>query len=834
MTNKIISQIENAFIEIGYRRNLIQKDYKYADLFSAGEPVRSIQRAVFGQEPFDYRSACFGIQLAEPKQSTLTLINDLKALGAPQIFIINNGKTERWIITEEKPILQEKYNTDTLPKVIIQNNQDWQPQSIIRAKSGFAKAGPRQLDFIDVGLLPALEHEAAGKIDYLLRDILNYVEEEFKQHRLRFDASEVFRVVFSLLAAKLLKDRNISNSRNIDFSLPQTALKAVHNHYGRSLTVANAIMPKTTLESISQKIGKSFPFCNISADTLTYIYENTFVSQESRKKLGIHGTPSYVANYILSQMPIEDLPRAQWHTTDPMCGHGIFLIAAMRRMRDLLPGSWSAQQRHKFFVEHLHGIEIDSFSVEVARMCLMLADFPEPNGWDLVKHDTFKGKKLENIAAKTMVFVANPPFGIIEGRSPQISKPVELLRRTLPLLPNNALVGMVLPRSFVDSSDYKSVREIFLNEFELISLTDLPDRIFPHSDAETSIIVARKQKAVSRGNVIYREIKDNDREDFRVRQHVPREGRVPQSYFNDKMNGRIIVPLLQEVWEHLDGCLKLGDITDIRKGVEYKLKLREEELNKIMRSEPFHGSKPGITSVTEGFMQYIAEDTAYISIDKKYLRFEASTAWTLPWDKPKVIVPASRMSRGSWRFAAAIDKKCRIVSRRFYSIWPKSEILSVETLAALLNSPIAEAFTYAHSFQKDIPKRVYSAIPIPDLSSDTKQIIDSLVYRYSEVLQNDRNEAKKILLQIDAEILKLYKLPPRLERKLLDIFWGQQRSVPFEFRGYIPPDIDSWIPLHIYISEQFNEATPDKIMKRIPIIRNTKIINYLKSLGSEK
>ena len=55
MTNKIISQIENAFIEIGYRRNLIQKDYKYADLFSAGEPVHSIQRAVFGQEPFDYR-----------------------------------------------------------------------------------------------------------------------------------------------------------------------------------------------------------------------------------------------------------------------------------------------------------------------------------------------------------------------------------------------------------------------------------------------------------------------------------------------------------------------------------------------------------------------------------------------------------------------------------------------------------------------------------------------------------------------------------------------------------------------------------------------------------
>ena len=101
------------------------------------------------------------------------------------------------------------------------------------------------------------------------------------------------------------------------------------------------------------------------------------------------------------------------------------------------------------------------------------------------------------------------------------------------------------------------------------------------------------------------------------------------------------------------------------------------------------------------------------------------------------------------------------------------------------------------------------------------------------MLPKNKTEAKKTLLQIDAEILKLYKLPPRLERRLLDIFWGQKRPVPFEFSGYIPPEIDSWIPLHIYISEQFNNATPDKIMERIPIIHDTEFINYLKTLGTE-
>jgi len=59
-----------------------------------------------------------------------------------------------------------------------------------------------------------------------------------------------------------------------------------------------------------------------------------------------------------------------------------------------------------------------------------------------------------------MILVANPPFEIIEDRNPKILKPVEILRRSLPVLPNNAFVGLVLPRSFVDGSDYKKTSSI--------------------------------------------------------------------------------------------------------------------------------------------------------------------------------------------------------------------------------------------------------------------------------------------------------------------------------------------------------------------------------------
>ena len=119
-----------------------------------------------------------------------------------------------------------------------------------------------------------------------------------------------------------------------------------------------------------------------------------------------------------------------------------------------------------------------------------------------------------------------------------------------------------------------------------------------------------------------------------------------------------------------------------------------------MRDESFPDSKPGINNVSGTFKQFIAEDTVYMSTEIKYRRYKNAKVWDLPWEKPKVIVPASRISRGAWRFAAVIDKGGCIASRRFYCIWPKGDTFSIEILAAVLNSPIAAAFVYSHSFQR--------------------------------------------------------------------------------------------------------------------------------------
>jgi hypothetical protein len=69
-------------------------------------------------------------------------------------------------------------------------------------------------------------------------------------------------------------------------------------------------------------------------------------------------------------------------------------------------------------------------------------------------------------------------------------------------------------------------------------------------------------------------------------------------------------------------------------------------------------------------------------------------------------------------------------------------------------------------------------------------------------------ELRELLLKVDAEVLRLYRLPPRVERMLLDVFAGEQREgVAFGFKRYFPEDFESWIPLHEYLSEGYRQAT---------------------------
>jgi hypothetical protein len=88
-----------------------------------------------------------------------------------------------------------------------------------------------------------------------------------------------------------------------------------------------------------------------------------------------------------------------------------------------------------------------------------------------------------------------------------------------------------------------------------------------------------------------------------------------------------------------------------------------------------------------------------------------------------------------------------------------------------------------------------------------------------------RGAARHLLLSIDAEVMRLYDLPPKMEKRVLDLFQGVQRKgVEFKFEGYYPEGFESAIPLHELLSEEYQRSTVSFVKKWVDDNRSPEII----------
>jgi hypothetical protein len=145
-------------------------------------------------------------------------------------------------------------------------------------------------------------------------------------------------------------------------------------------------------------------------------------------------------------------------------------------------------------------------------------------------------------------------------------------------------------------------------------------------------------------------------------------------------------------------------------------------------------------------------------------------------------------------------------------------------LWAVLNSPVANAYAYCFSGKRETLVKEWRAFPLPRMTFESTQAIEAAASAYLAAVETSesafmqpkpKNEVKQALLGIDAEVLKLYDLPPFLERQLLDLFTGvERRGVGCDFRGYYPPGFESYMPLRTAISESFQRAAADATADR--------------------
>jgi len=840
--------IEHGLDKIGYGAGARQRCYCFADYLSAAGALRTVDLAAFAREPHSYDTACIAAACAD-EQHGPALVNRLRPLGAPMVFEVNAlGDLIRWKVTAtDEPLRLDEIAQSSIRQAFWQHRAQWDPASVLRAKGILGQARARQLDFIDIGLMPAIEEAVSRKLGDLLEELARVARQchDGKGKGAPLDYARLFTLLFRLLAAKILGDRE--HPGNWLVADARTAIQNVEAFYFQSRPAPPALGDREIQQATWDRIRTAFHFQNLSADALAYVYENTLVSDETRRLYGTHSTPPEIAEFLVRRLPFEELPLDELRVLEPCAGHGVFLVAAMRRMRELLPLNMSAPNRHAYFVERLVGIELDAFACEVARLSLMLADYPNPDGWQILQEDVFAGQALSRELKQPAIVLCNPPFEDFSTKErarygsavQHVQKPAEILRRILWPSPP-PMLGLVLPQTFVSGRTYRPFHTRLADSYAYVEMVTLPDRVFTHSDAETVVLLAhgtrRKGTACSvRSSVVL----EPDRERF-LSFGEPSISRLDI--------GRAHQPFLwtsplREVWDRLAQLLTLGDVAEVHRGIEFSVPLTEDTRPQLISESRKPGFVPGLEKVPGRLEEaFVHHGHAWLNVSPEKMR---GNAYKLPWDKPKVIVNAATVSRGPWRLIAVPDSSGLVCYQRFHGVWPKSG-RPAPVLAAILNGPLANAYVRDHEGKRDNRIVTLKAVPVPHLTKAELSRLSGLVLEYQAKrgqmdgalgASSAQAELRRCLQEIDALVLKGYDLPPWLERRVLDQFSGHQRPVPFEFRGFFPKGFRPRVPYHEYVSADWERARADETLKRLEPIRDQAIheaMEHLEKLDADE
>jgi type I restriction-modification system DNA methylase subunit len=808
----ILHKIRQQIVNIGYRA--IERNYAFSDVFSAANVNRVAPIAAFTSTPTSYRNAALAV--VEANESTSgELTSEFRALGAPLLFVVSGDSVVVWKVAFGGAAQRvAEATSEELEALFSKHAEVWGPASIHRAKSIGQFRSPAQLDFIDIGLLPAIEGEVHAKLDILLNQTLAEAV-GLKGGRAKHGIEEqlLFRTIFRLLAAKVLQDREHDLSKTWDAADIKSVLDVISKHY----TLVPLPGEQSTLQSVVfasawERLRRGINFRNISADDLAFVYENTLITTETRRDFGTHGTPRSVAEYIVTQLRLSDFDPNGLRVYEPFVGAGIFLVAALRTLRESLPIEWDDAQRHRFLVERITGDEVDPFAKEVATMSLILADYPSANGWKITTTDLFQNNHLSERLEGASVILCNPPFQdftpeerlrypLIAKRS--ISKPIAVLDTVLEASPD--AVGFVLPEPFIRGIKYQGQRKEIEKKYRNIEVVELPDRIFKHAVIRTSLLIARDLRSSRQksAGIFLRstDVTVRDREEFL------RSGKISATRTLNRTSldsvGELWIGKLPELWEWLRGYRSLDDFASVHRGIEWPSGLQSSAVS----LSPKKGYVPGISDAS-AVKAFAIVNPAYLDARPENLRRRAADG---AWSENKIVANAARLSRGPWCFAAAVDRSELITSQQLYGIWPKSGT-SLEVLAAVLNGPVANAFIAIHSPADRIRRGTLLSVPVPE---HVPSKVNELAKQYSRVVHQGADlfserlseRADMLLQEIDALVLKAYDLPPRLEKELLELFRDTKRPTLHEWKHWLPADFAPFIPLHEFLSDQYSVAT---------------------------
>lgn len=824
----------------GYRGRRLRENYVYYE----ANQKREVSVAGFSKAAYNAGTACIALLDGNPfaQEETEKQVSLYQSFGSPIVLVYRDDFLQFWHFSNGKPICKEQKKTNELDKFFGKYQKAFSPKSISRAKIyGPFDEESRQLWFFDFRLMPIIERQEGQYLSGLIERIINRLSKSANiNQKSNQGAKWLTQAAFWLVGARILKDKGVTDFETLDIADIELVSSMVRYHYGAKTSLdISSKKKKEALEQAATEILKPVSsFAHLAIDSLAYVYENTLVTPATRKALGTHATPSWLVNYIVWQLVdwIEKIPQKDRVMLEPACGHAPFLTAGARILSFLYGKD---QQRHEYLKNHLIGLEKDLFAEEIARLALTLADIPNKDGWNIINTDIYDTDILQRTAERATILLCNPPFENFSKEEKQKynnietgNKAAEVLARTLPYMPKGSVFGVILPQGFLDRKNLAELRKYILDNFELRTICNLPDNVFTKAGHPATVLLGCKVK--SRKRISYLTIPKANLEDF-MNRYQAKETFLSKDQLYKAENYSFKLTELKEIWDYCREYPEFQEYAIIGRGIEYK------DFDKSVKKEKFHGAVKGYASfekLTKGKKPKKIDinivglpDHFWMSLNEDEIQ---NPRYGDQCGIPQILTSYLRGGRGVWRIKGLVDLEGLPVTNKLISIRPisqKGNSLSLYVIWALVNSPFTNAYMFCHCRRQNL-EGVLRVMPVPFEHQDLFKL-ENMVRNYFEYQDKFelrdgialREKEKQCLLAIDAEVLRLYDLPPRLEKQLLDFFAGYQRKgVDFDFKEYYPKGFGSYIPLHIFISEEFQNSTVENVKKWVERNRTPEVI----------
>jgi hypothetical protein len=803
---EIISVFREGLGSVGYDEAHIRRNYDFCDMMGTDALVRQIPLAAFAGYPQSYRNARVGVILVN--ESDDFSATNYRALGAPLLMTVENDTVQPWVAgpASVKSAGAPFSVRDTL-RVFQENSKFWGPEALGRIKKSADVSSQSQSDFFDTGLVPALERQFQTRLKELLERSFLEIAAAYKEvHGKTPKVSPLFAFLFRFVTAKIFMDR--ADAKGWDkLDDPLEILKAAERQTGLLDKPESDFRRKHILDVGWRSVSSTLHFQNLSVPDLAFVAESAFITDRTRNELGVHSTPEGLADYIVNQLPWNEVPVSERVVFEPFCGHGIFLAKALERLGQDIDPTLGPGARHRYFQKHLIGAETDPLSLEICRQVLTLSDYPNNNSWQLYHTDVFDWPEWTSTLQSVAVVLANPPYEAFSDKyrksidAVKTKPPAEFLHRLLQYPPR--LFGLVLPQSFLSDPVYEDANRKIARQYDVIRVVELP-RLFRYANNETVVVIASGLRVDGPTvQVHYAEVrKDGVAEfldDWRVSE--PRSAVVPVPSPAGGPRFALRLPPPNSVFNEIPSCLTLGEVADVRQGIHWTARTDGKPMSaprtdvaSDARRKGFH---QGVEKMKGNLTQLQLRTIRFLSLADNN-QDPSTRANRRPWEKRKVVCNAARFQPLSpWRLATWADSAGLAFTKQFFAIWPH-EGVSEFAIAAVLASPVANAFSFERDLDRHNHIETLRELPLPhrkhlqsdgELHTRAKNLQDMLTVR--DFVQSPSIEAVvEAFLRLDAAVLDAYELPPSTQYKLLRMFngWSRPLAAPFDqaFREYFP------------------------------------------------